>query len=122
MIKFHQMFEIQLNNVLVNEFQNQSITPEIMRAMRECIRTEIEKVFSKSRHDISSNAKTWLTDQYFKSIKIGNNQVMSDQVVINEYRLDELEQSDIKTLFSLYHNTDLGNSLKEEIQNRKMLS
>lgn len=117
-IRFHQLLEVQLNNMIRKQFVNEQLTPEKMRSIREAIRQQLIDVFSKSRFKLTSNAITWLCDQYFKSIRINDDQLMSDQVVINEYRLDELEFNDIQLLRNLFLETRMGPELDAELRRR----
>ena len=71
-------------------------------------------------HKLSANALTWLGDQYFKAIKINDDQLMSDTVVINEYTLTELEFNDIQLLRNLFSGTRMGPELNEELQRRSV--
>lgn len=116
-IRFHQLLEVQLNNIL-KKFVNEQLTPTLMRRIREAIRTQLEDVFSRSRCNLSSNALTWLTDQYFKAIQLNEDQLMSDQVVINEYKLHELEFNDIQLLRNLFLETKMGPELDVELKRR----
>lgn len=118
-IRFHQLLEIQLNNQL-KKFLHEQLTPALMRSIREEIRSTIDGVFSKSRFRLSANATTWLTDQYFKGIRLNDDQLMSDQVVINEYKLSELEFNDIQLLRNLFNETLMGPELDAEMKRRSV--
>ena len=117
-IRFHQLLETQLTNSLQKKFLNEQLTPALMRSIREMIRQQINDVFSKSRFKLSADATTWLTDQYFKGIKLNDDQLMSDQVVINEYKLSELEFNDIQLLRNLFLETTMGPDLDAELRRR----
>ena len=108
--------------MLQRNFQLKVMTPESMREIRNSIRGLISDVFAKSVHKISDNATTWLTDQYFKSIKLNEDTYMSDQVVINEYTLDELEFKDIELMKNLFKDTSLSDSINIEHKRRKSMS
>ena len=116
-IRFHQLLEIQLNNRL-KKFLHEQLTPALMRSIREEIRQQLVDVFGKSRFTLSTSALTWLTDQYFKGIKLNDDQLMSDQVVINEYKLSELEFNDIQLLRNLFNETTMGPGLDAELRRR----
>ncbi len=117
-IRFHQLLEIQLNNTLKKKFVNEALTPELMRSIRESIRQQLDDVFGKSRFKLSPNAMTWLGDQFFKAIRLNDDQLMSDQVVINEYNLSELEFNDIQLLRNLFLETRMGPDLDAELKRR----
>lgn len=117
-IRFHQLLETKITNTLQRKFLHEQLTPVLMRSIRESIRQQIDDVFSKSRFKLSPNATTWLTDQYFKGIKLNDDQLMSDQVVINEYKLSELEFNDIQLLRNLFMETTMGPGLDAELRRR----
>lgn len=116
-IRFYQLLEQQLNRE-IKKHVSAGLTPETMRRIRESIRQIINGVFSKSNHKLSEPATTWLTDQYFKGIRVNEDQLMSDCVVINEYNLSELEFNDIQLLRNLFLETQLGESLDKEFRQR----
>lgn len=118
-IRFHQLLEIVLNDLL-KSFLHKPLTPELMHSMRRAIREKIHDVFAKSKHRLSDNAETWLTDQYFKRIKFNDDYAMVDQVVINEYKLPELEFNDILLMRNLFIETDMGEDLDKEFKRRGM--
>lgn len=116
-IRFYQLLEQRLSREIKKHVSSE-LTPETMRSIRESIRRTINGVFSKSNHKLSEHAVTWLTDQYFKGIRLNEDQLMSDQVVINEYRLPELEFTDIQLLRNLFLETQMGPELDEELRHR----
>lgn len=117
-IRFYQLLETKITNTLQKKFLHEALTPVLMRSIRETIRQQIDDVFSKSRFKLTANAMTWLADQYFKGIKLNDDQLMSDQVVINEYKLSELEFNDIQLLHNLFMETTMGPDLDAELQTR----
>lgn len=118
-IRFHQLLELHLNNVL-KTFVNEPLTPELMGSIRGTFRDKIKTVFEKSSHKLSAAALTWLADQHFKSISLGPDQNMSDNVVINEYTLAELEFRDIQLLRNLFLETKMGHELDDEFRRRSV--
>lgn len=91
-----------------------------MREIRVGINESISSVFSKSKYKLSQEAIMWLSDQYFKRIKISKDQTMSDQVVINEYTLSELTFDDIQLLRNLFIETQMGLELDNELRKRSL--
>ncbi len=114
-IRFFQLLELQLSKVIKS---SKELTPEGLKQLRGSIRETIDGIFSKSRFKLSTEATTWLTDQYFKAIKVSDDKLISDLVVINEYKLSELEFNDIQLLRNLFLETTLGASLDAELQRR----
>lgn len=118
-IKFHQLLELQLNK-RIQKYQREPLTHVTMRAIREDIRDLISSTFSKSRFKLSTNATTWLTDQYFKAIRVNEEQTMAEQVAINEYKLSELDFNDIQLLRNLFNETTLSPELEAEFRRRSV--
>ncbi len=116
-VSFHGLLE-QRFNIALKKFEYRALTPELMRQIYAEIRWIVDGVFSVSRHKLSREATTWLANQYFKSIKINDDQLMDDNVVFNEYNLSELEATDIQLLYSLFHHTRLGQELADELRTR----
>lgn len=116
-IRFHQLLEVKLNTAL-KPFLFKELTPPTLRQIRETLREQIDGVFSKSKFKLSDRATTWLTDQYFKAIKINDDQQMTDMVVLNEYKLSELDFNDIQLLRNLFLETKMGPELDAEFRRR----
>lgn len=116
-IRFHQLLELQLNK-RIQKYQHEPLTHVTMRAIREDIRDLISSTFGKSKFKLSTNATTWLTDQFFKAIRINEEQTMAEQVVINEYKLSELDFDDIQLLRNLFNETTMGPALDAELRRR----
>lgn len=116
-IRFHQLLEIKLNAAL-KPFVYKALTPPTLKQIRETLRAQIDGIFSKSRFKLSDRATTWLTDQYFKAIQINDDQQMTDMVVLNEYKLSELDFNDIQLLRNLFLETKMGPDLDAELRRR----
>lgn len=120
--RFYVLLHEQLSKNVNKLSLSDTLTPEQMRLIRNTVFGTIEGVFSKAQRPISRQAMTWLTDQYFKSIKINETQLMSDEVVINEYNLAELKNHDIEVLYELFADTKIGVDLSAEQSRRSALS
>lgn len=119
-VRFHQLLEQQLNAILKKRFLNEALTPPKLREIREAFREQISGVFEKSTRRLSPKATTWLTDQYFKAVKVNDDQLMTDMVVLNEYKLSELEFNDIQLLRNLFNETIMGPELEAEYRRRNV--
>ncbi len=119
-VRFYALLEERLNKS-ISKFCNEALTPALMRQIREEIKCQITSLFEASSRKLSPNAQTWLTDQYFKTIKVNDDQTMTDLVVINEYTLSELEFDDIRLLHTLFLETKMGPGLVEELKRRNSL-
>lgn len=117
--RFHKLLEDRIIHVVKRDFLNEQLTPDTLRAIRETIRDQLNNIFMKSNFKPSQKAVTWLCDQYFKNIRINDDQLISDTVVINEYTLPELELSDVALFRDLFLETKLGPDLDAELQKRK---
>lgn len=117
-IRFHELLDSHLMNVLKPKFLNETLTPKVLREIHSLIRSTIEGIFMKSSQVISGEALSWLTDQYFKNIKVNDTQHVSDLVVLNEYVLDELKYTDIQLLCNLFSDHRIGHDLEIELRKR----
>jgi len=117
-VRFAELLELHISNVIKKDFLNRALTPTLMREIRETVRTQIDKVFIPSKHNISPHARLWLADQFFKSIKFNGSESMDEQVIIHEYKLSELPYSDVQLLRNLFNETSLAEVLEEEYVRR----
>jgi len=124
-LKFYSLLEDRISKILVTEFSIKKLsdlTPETLRSIRDRIKQEITTLFENTNQDLSSPARIWLTDQFFKSIRISDSQMISDLVVIHEYELSDLTNSDISVLKNILFETKLFDKLKVEHDKRQTLS
>lgn len=121
--RFFQLLEERFSQI-TRRYLQKDLTPDLMREIRTAFQNTVKNVFSQSKKTkLSENAVVWLADQYFKGIHLTDDMLMSDQVVINEYALDELEFNDIEVLNSLFNETSMAPDLLEEfVRRKKMLS
>lgn len=105
---------------LINRNRNSdALTPESMRSIRDTIRNTVDSVFLKSdRHSLSPTARSWLADQYFKRVRINEDQCISDVVVLHEHTLSQLTRSDVELLRTLFSGTEIGQHLADEQRRR----
>lgn len=116
-MRFYELLEKKVNEV-TQGYMFDVLNPDTMRNIRNSIITLIDTTFSKSSNNISHQAKVWLADQYFKNIRINESILMSDQVVINEYRLQDMPERDINLLHALFKQSFLGDQLIDEHKRR----
>lgn len=101
-VRFTQLLELHLNKVIKKEFDNKDLDPPTLRAIRDRIKLLIGGIFDKSAHKLDERSVVWLTDQYFKVIKVDDDYDMVNLVILNEYKLEDLPYHDIELLRNLY--------------------
>ena len=117
--RFVDLLGHRIEDLINRNHSSDALTPESMRSIRDTIRDTIDSVFLKSdRLNLSANARSWLADQYFKRIKINENQCISDVVVMHEHTLSQLTRDDVELLRTLFTGTELGQQLANELRCR----
>lgn len=101
-VRFTKLLETHLNKVIKKEFDNQDLNSATLRLIRDRLKEQIAGIFNKSSHKLHEHTIVWLTDQYFKAIKIDNEFDLAEMVFINEYKLEELPYHDVELLRNLY--------------------
>lgn len=100
-ITFSELLEIEVEHDL-KEFAKtnyaRAMTKEVMAEIRETVRKSVSRCFLTMNYRLSENALTWVTDQYFKLVNVNSSATIGDVVFIHEWRLSELQTSDIMTL------------------------
>jgi hypothetical protein len=122
-IKFYQLLEVHLNAVIqktLKESDQKDLTTKLIREVRDSLNQAVSTIFGKSKYKLSTEALSWLTNQFFKRIKINEDQIMNDQVVINDYDLSELTFDDIQLLHNLFIETQMGPELDSELRKRNL--
>lgn len=117
-IRFVELLEGYLVKVLQKKFGKVTLTNEMLREMRDEIRTRVDGVFDKSSFKLTPEARGWVSNQFFKTIKVSEDQIINDVVVINEYKLSAMPYSDIELLKNLFNETIMGQELLEEYKLR----
>lgn len=118
-VEFNQLLEDRLTEKLAS-FLSKSLTSDIVRQIRNSFKHVINTTCSEYKLNLSEEAVVWVTDQYFKSIKINDNLLMNEQVVINEYQLTELDLGDIVLLYSNFGGSSFGDEITKEFNKRTM--
>ena len=117
-IRFAELLTLHVNNTIKKQFLNESLTPQLLRSMRDCVHRTISDVFMRSSHTLSPKALNWLSNQYFKSIKLNGSDTVEDITVFNDYPLSELTFSDVQLMRNLFNETALSTQLEEEYRRR----
>jgi hypothetical protein len=116
-MRFYRLLELRLADV-AQQLIFREVTENVLREVRDAIFTEIRDLFAKSNHRLSFEALSWLSDQYFKALKINNDVTVAELIVLNEYKLADMSFSDVQLLHQLYHGTRLGTELDVEYTRR----
>ena len=121
-IRFTQLLESHLNSAIQKEFNGRSeLTTDMLREVRDSLKEKITQVFTRSeKHKLASESIGWLTNQYFKSIKVSDDVHVSDLVVINDYDLASFPLHDIEMLHNLYSDSSApwASEIHEEYKKR----
>lgn len=117
-VRFAELLTQHLEDTIWRRYSMEHLTPAVMREIRVTIRSTVDNVFERSSHKLSDDARAWLTDQFFKRIKINDNQLMNDMVVIHEYKLTQLTYHDVELLRGLFDATDLAPEINGEYRTR----
>jgi len=121
-IRFTQLLETHLNSAIQKEFNGRpELTTNVLREVRDTLKEKITSVFTRSqKHKLTPDSIGWLTNQYFKSIKVADDVHVSDLIVINEYSLSDLPYHDIEMLHNLYSDSKAPwvTELREEFKKR----
>jgi hypothetical protein len=105
----------------LKKFDLAQLTPEMMKEIRKTIYDGFKNIFQMSSNNVSDPALVWISDQFFKSIKVSDDQLLNDIVVINEYQLKEFSDSDITTLSTLFASAEFGDRIVAERLRRQNL-
>jgi len=121
-IRFSKLLEQHLTHV-VQKFvtSGQLLTPNLLRELRDAIRTTIVGIFSKSSRAPSLEAMNWLADEYFKAVNVATSEGTSsvaELIIHNEYKLSDMSYSDIELLHNLFNGTKMGAKLEQEYARR----
>jgi len=119
-VRFAQLLEIHISNVITKKYitdKESFVTANFFKEVRETVKSTIEGVFAKSKYKLGTEALVWLSDQYFKAVKI-NGAMMGEQVIINEYKLSSMPYSDIELMRNLFNESAIGVVLEEEYRSR----
>ncbi len=117
-VRFAKLLEQHINNVVKKLYLNEQATSTVLHSIHATVRREIDTVFLKSTFKLSEESRSWLTDQFFKSISINGEQSIGDRVITNEYKLETLPYHDIELLRNLFNETAIGPYLEEEYRRR----
>lgn len=110
-------FESEMNKRL-SEFLNEAITPPVLHKIHNVVRQTLDEILeADGRYRLGSIARSWITDQCFKAIKINSEQVR-DMIVTNDYTLLEIETIEISTMYDFLYDTIMADDLEKELKRR----
>ena len=121
-VRFAELLELHINNVIKRDFSAKEPTPTMLKEMHVEIRRQVDNVFTMGRNRLTPEARSWLTDQFFKAVKLNSGQLVSDLIVTNEHKLALMPLSDIGLLHGLFDRSYFHDQLKEEYQRRSQPS
>lgn len=119
--RFYELLEKQLVRVITQKHLGKPMTPPVLQEIKKTVVDTITGIFAKSTQKLSPPAMSWLCNQFFKRIRVSNDQLIDDLVVINEHKLSEMSLGDIELMQSLFDETSFGKELSEELASRKKL-
>lgn len=117
-IRFSQLLEQHLITIIRRDFAGKQLTPQLLRELRDAIKQQLTWVFDRSSHKLSTNALGWITNQFFKAVRINEDTTVNDQIVLNDYNLADLPYDDIELMRNLFDQTKMSALLEEEYQRR----
>lgn len=121
-VRFAELLRLNLNDKIKKKFSDgKTLTPKVLREVRDCVQETITDVFAKSTHPLSEKAINWVANQYFKSIEIGTPDgkiTINELVVVNDYPLSDMSFGDIQLMKNLFNETEMSTALAEEYSRR----
>lgn len=120
-IRFYQLLEQHVVSTIKKKFLNEQLTPTTLKAVRDEIRLIVNNVFDQSAHKLSIEAQNWVANQLFCRMKVNDDQIVNDLVVINEYDLSKMSLEDIGLMRDLFNETVFAEEL-EKAYSSKVLS
>lgn len=120
--RFARMLEHHILETARKYFNGDQLVEPTLKALHHVIRDRIDRLFAASSYKLTPEARSWLTDQLFKAIRLQHDELVGEYVIMNEYRLDQLTAFDVELLHRLFKDTPtMGQPLEEEIQRRSQL-
>jgi glutamyl/glutaminyl-tRNA synthetase len=114
-VRFAELLTLHLSNKIKKAFPHGTSLNDVkLREIRDCIRDTVREVFNKSSYTLAPESINWIANQYFKSIRINNEQTVNDIIIINEYKLADLPYHDIQLMRSLFNETQMFHELEAE--------
>lgn len=92
---------------------------ELLREIHEEVAKAVGDVFARKKFDLSTQALSWVTSNYFKKCTV-NGKNVKDLIVTNDYTFDEMSYNDIRIMNNVLNDTWLGEQLNEEFKKRNV--
>lgn len=102
-------------------YEGKDINPDVLREIRDVTREVIDAALLTHKVTLSENSRQWVSNQYFRSIRLTSEHTINELVYINDHELKSLPTKDITTMLALFQSTVFGNELKIERTRRKRL-
>lgn len=116
--RFSELLAQHVQDTVQRRFAYEKLDPATMRKIRQTIREIVSGVFQRSTHKLSDTGQSWLTNQVFKRLQVSSGTTMADLIVINEHKLSELTEPEVRLLRDLFDETDMAIELNRELAAR----
>ena len=92
---------------------------ELLKEVKEAVGIAVTGVFEKRKLELSQQALSYITSNYFKKCAI-NGKNVNDLIVANDYTLNEMSYNDIKIMNNVLNDSFLGPALEAEYVKRNV--
>ena len=120
--RFFALFEMKIVDI-VNSFMLDAMDDAMLHTMRAKILKFTKRIMMTGSNHISPEGAEWLTNQYFKVVKVkaadGHEYTINERVIFNDYSLSELPEHDVRLMNNLFcDSTVVGSVLDKEMTRR----
>lgn len=117
-IRFKDILEARIRSTL-KTFIGRQLSPIVLREIKSAILSDVKRVFLASGISLHPDVEGWLANQFFKNTRLnGEEGTMLDLVIIKEYELSTFSDSDVRTLYGLFSETQIFDQISEEYKRR----
>lgn len=118
-VRFWRLIDARVSAAIHGRFGDEPVTVRLIHDVHKVVRGVVDDVFDKStKARLGNPARSWLTDQLYKSRVLSDGTRLGDHVFTNEYKLADMPYDEVRLLTDLFNETLVGPELQAELSRR----
>ena len=114
---FIAMLEKYLESALKSKFVFETLNRDTLHSIKHEIHERFTKIFAECDFHVSDKSIQFIVDEYFSGVVI-NGTALSEMLIINPARADDVPTHDLDVLINLFRDTNIGDKLEESQRKR----
>jgi len=113
--------------IKLQKFVGKTLTKDSMEEMFDCVSETIHNVFAKGSQNISEDARCWIAQKMYETIKVGDSPIITREEdtwkhdvhpVYLKCKLDHVPLQDLRLIAGLFSEASFASEILDELKRR----